>query len=389
MRIVIYSVVLNQHQAPLSDKLWELTNHEFIFVELTNLNDKKGGTEDYSKRPYLLKAWENEENYNLAMNLCTTADCCIFSGIESLPFELKRMKINKLSFEMSERWFKKGLVSICSQRLWKWLITYYKENWKKKKLYKLCCSAYCANDHYKLLTFKDKCYKWGYFTQISNYHHNFTQSGVDNRTLKIMWCARFIDWKHPEIPIKLAKKLKDYFIGKMESDYYSSFHLNMFGDGKLRSKIELMAKDLSVSDFISFHGNIPNKDIHEHMRNHDIFIFTSDRSEGWGAVANEAMSEGCILVGSDKIGSIPFLVKDRINGFIFKDQDINSLFDAIKEVISLGNKLTEISYNAYLTIHDLWSPQMAAQSLISLIEGIEKGEYNPIKSGPCSKIITK
>ena len=79
MKIVTYSVVLNQHQAPVADELWELTNHQFVFVELVNLGDAKGGTEDYSKRPYLLRSWESDEKHNKAMELARTAACCIFS----------------------------------------------------------------------------------------------------------------------------------------------------------------------------------------------------------------------------------------------------------------------------------------------------------------------
>lgn len=87
---------------------------------------------DYSKRPYLLQAWKSTENYQIAMSLCISADCCIFSGIESLPFEIERMKHNKLSFEMGERWFKKGALSLLSPRLWQWLFSYHKGIEKEK-----------------------------------------------------------------------------------------------------------------------------------------------------------------------------------------------------------------------------------------------------------------
>lgn len=389
MKIVFYSVVLNQHQAPIADELWKLTNHEFVFVELINLGDMKGGVVDYSKRPYLLKAWENEENYKVAMELCISADCCIFSGIESLSFETERMKHNKLSFEMSERWFKKGIFNLLSPRLWKWLFEYYKGRWKYKDLYKLCCSAYCASDHYKLLTFKSKCYRWGYFTRVPESFQHTNRSGSDSHELRIMWCARFIDWKHPEIPIKLAAKLKDYFSfedKRQKTSYYSSFRLDMFGDGELLSRTKSLAQKLDVADRVLFHGNMPNDIIRDSMRNHDLFLFTSDKGEGWGAVANEAMSEGCVLVGSDKIGSVPFLVEDGINGFTFKDKDVESLFEVILKVISYGERLAVISHNGYLTMNKHWSPQVAAQSLMTLIEGIERGDYCSIEYGPCSRI---
>ena len=166
MRIVVFSVVLNQHQAPISDELWEITNHNFTFVELLNLRDKKGGTEDYSKRPYLLRSWESPETFNKAIELARTADCCVFSGVDSIPFAKVRMSLGLLSFDMGERWLKRGWKGFASPRLLKWLSSYYLGRWNKKPLYKLCMSAFAAADQYKLGTFNSRCYKWGYFTQV-------------------------------------------------------------------------------------------------------------------------------------------------------------------------------------------------------------------------------
>ena len=125
MKLVFYSVVLNQHQAPVADELWELTGHQYAFVELTNLSDTKGGTEDYSKRPYLIRAWENQDSFQQAMNLAKHADCCVFSGVDALPFQKERMRLGLLSFDMGERWLKHGIKSLASPRLVKWLMAYY------------------------------------------------------------------------------------------------------------------------------------------------------------------------------------------------------------------------------------------------------------------------
>ena len=168
MKIVVYSVVLNQHQAPIADELWELTNHQFVFVELANLGDMKGGTEDYTSRPYLIRAWASPEAYTRAMELARTAECCVFSGVEALPFQKERLKEDLLSLEMGERWLKRGFKSLASPRLWKWLMAYYLNGWRNKPLYKLCCSAFCAGDHFKMGTFYNKCYKWGYFTKVDS-----------------------------------------------------------------------------------------------------------------------------------------------------------------------------------------------------------------------------
>ena len=165
MKIIFYSPILNNHQANVADELWELTGHSYCFVELANLQGehRKGDTHDYSSRPYLLRAWESEEARERAMELARTADVCVFSGVQALPFQRERLKLGLLSFDMSERWLKRGLVNLFSPAIFKMFLAYYLGGWKHKPLYKLCCSAFAAGDHRKLGMYSGRCFKWGYF----------------------------------------------------------------------------------------------------------------------------------------------------------------------------------------------------------------------------------
>ena len=376
MKLAFYSVVLNHHQAPVADEFYKLLGDEYCFVELINLGDTKGATDDYSKRPYLLRAWESTESLKKAMELARTAECCVFGGTDALSYEKERMKLGLLSFEMGERWLKQGIKSFASPRLWQWLKTYYLGGWNNKPLYKLCCSAFCSIDHYRLGTFKGKSYKWGYFTSISEDYSYFSKfQGVTNISASLMWCARFIDWKHPELPIHLADRLRKNGI---------SFTLDMYGDGIMREALEQKSNELGLSDCVKFHGNIPNDQIHQAMQEHNIFLFTSDRGEGWGAVANEAMREGCLLIGSDEIGAVPYLVKDGENGLIFKSRDLDSLYEKVDWAIEHSDVCLNIREAAKQSMKNVWSPENAAMSLLKLIDNLKQGKDTPFDKGPCS-----
>ena len=76
MKLVFYSLILNNHQANVADELWNLTGHNYYFVELANLQaeHRKGDSYDYSDRPYLLRAWQSKKNYSKAMELAQTAE---------------------------------------------------------------------------------------------------------------------------------------------------------------------------------------------------------------------------------------------------------------------------------------------------------------------------
>ncbi len=379
MTIVFFSNFINHHQANVADELYRLTEGNYTFVELCPIYDwlLKGGYSNLSSRPYVLQAWKNQENMDKAITLLYSADVALFSCPEAWKYEVLRAKTGKLTFDVSERWFKRGLLNLASPRLLKYF-WYYHTVFAKHNVYKLCSSAFACNDHYKLHSFKNKCYKWGYFTKVDS---NFTVEALPDVSTSgtlhtLMWCARFLRWKHPEMPIQLAARLK-------AKNY--KFKLAMYGSGVELEKTKRLAKSLGVDDVVSFMGNMPNEEILKVMRQHDIFLFTSDQNEGWGAVANEAMSNGCAIVASDSIGSIPFLVKDGENGCVFKSCDLDSLCNKVEYLLDNDSKRQSIAKNAYYTMRDIWSPRNAAMNFLKLVDDLQNSKGISIEEGPCSK----
>lgn len=390
MKLVFFVNCLNHHQQPVADELYSILGDGFRLVETENNRGQsnKGSDEDFSQRPYLIKAWESEVSYNKAKEMAVNSDVAVF-GANSLEFEVLRMKSSsKLSFEMSERWLKRGWLNLLSPRLLKnqW---YYHTLFYNKPIYKLCSSAFCAGDQYKLRSFKGRCYKWGYFPALSS-HEAENCCGIEANNIRIMWCSRYLDLKHPEMPVLLADRLK--------SKGYT-ITIDMFGGGDYEKDTKNFAKELGVDDIVSFRGNIPNHLLMEEMRKHDIFLFTSDKNEGWGVVANESMGNGCALVASDAIGSAMFLIKDKVNGMLFKSPSVksslnkpdidslNSLSDKVECLLQNVELLNSIRKNAVKTIKKEWSPKNAAINLLQLIDDLHNGKESSIVSGPCSKAL--
>lgn len=377
MKLVFYSVVLNHHQACVADEFYALLGIDYCFVELKDNHDNKGGSEDYSKRPYLLRSWESKVNYQKAMLLAKTADVCVFSGFESLSFQKERLKYNLFSFDMGERWLKRGLINLLSPRIMRLFFEYHIKGWGRKPLYKLCCSAFASLDHYRLHTYQGKCYKWGYFTAV-DYNLDVDKLRAESRhmsTISIMWCGRFLDWKHPDLPVFMAANLKGMGY---------KFVVDFYGCGKEESKTKQLVDQYKLNGYIKFHGAQPNEIIIQGMKDHDIFIMSSDQNEGWGAVANEAMANGCVLVASDAIGSAPYLINDGINGLLFKNCNESSLTNKVEWLIKHPIEMKQIQRNAYLTMRDLWSPRNAAKCLLQLIPDLLAGRGTSIIEGPCS-----
>lgn len=390
MIITFYSNFLNHHQVLIADAMYGLLGANFHFVATLPRNEKelKGG-EDYSNRPYCILAGESEEAHKQAALCAGSADVCVF-GACSQEFAVIRAKKNPhgLSFECGERWLKRGVLNVLSPVLRQWWLNYM-HYYRKANFYKLCSSAFAAHDDELLGCYKGRHFKWGYFTEVPSEVSNFKfhDSGKSNETLskkeeksecaiRLMWCARFINWKHPELAIECAKRLKADGI---------KFELHMYGDGPMRESLMKKTESLELRDVVSFHGNVLNSEIQQAMRNSDIFLFTSDRQEGWGAVANEAMSNGCVIVGSNKIGAVPYLVKNGVTGMIFRSCDLDSLYEQVKYLLDNPNVRKQIAKAGRESMVKLWCPANAAKSLLQLIEDIQAGHETSIIEGPCSK----
>ncbi len=389
MNIAYFGNTLNRHQVYVADVLYDLTNGEYTYVETvppTIENSSMGKAK--IERPYVLPAYKDSKSYALALKLARECDVAIF-GADSLSFEVERMLLdNRLSFEVSERLLKRSWYNIISPSLLKRMWYFHSRGWSKKFLYKLCASAYGANDQYALHSFIGKCYKWGYFTNVEDFDINVLLSERYNNgkfseskmgIVSIMWCGRYLSWKHPELPVYLAQKLKEKGF---------SFILDMYGSGRLLERTKQLATKLKVEELINFYGSVPNDVVLNAMRSHSIFLFTSDRREGWGAVLNEAMANGCAVVASDKIGAAPFLIKDMVNGCFFKSGSIDSLLNRVLFLLNNPNKCRDISFEAYHTMHELWSPKIAAHNLFKLsCYLLNHDEEEHILMGPCSKAL--
>lgn len=181
--------------------------------------------------------------------------------------------------------------------------------------------------------------------------------------------------KHPELPVLMAEKLRQKG---------HRFVIDFYGSGEEEASTRALASHLGLEDCIHFLGAVPNEQVLQAMRQHDIFLFTSDSNEGWGAVANESMSQGCALVGSDAIGSVPFLLKHRENGMIFKSCNVESLTEQVEWLLNHPFEMNRIQQAAIETMQNVWSPKQAARNFLQLVNDLQNNRECSVKDGPGS-----
>ena len=375
MTISFFSNHFNHHQSPVADLFYEALGEDYHYVEFEPMPQwmLNGGFDATVTRPYLIRAHESESAMKEAKRLMDESDVVIV-GHAPTSWVNRRKSADKITFDYNERWFKKPIERIDPRRVKNIVLNYAR--FRKKRSYMLCASAFTARDVHSVFCFPNKTYKWGYFTKVDAVDVDEKFKSFSSRTVNMMWVSRFLDWKHPELPVLLAYRLKQKGF---------SFHIDMFGSGVEFDKTVSLANKLNVLDVVSFKGNSPNEQILEEFRMHEIFLFTSDRGEGWGAVLSEAMANGCAVIAGDEIGSAPYLVKDGENGHLFRSKDINSLTEKTEDLLSNREKRLLFAKKAQETMTKVWCPKVAAERFLLLAESLLNNQEVIFKEGPCSK----
>lgn len=372
MKVVFISNYLNIHQKPFADAMFSLLGEDWTFIETSTINEtrkKLGWT--YEGAPYLKRTYTSEKDLEECQNLIDSADVVI---IGAAPNKLvkKRIKSGKLLFRCRERPLKKGM------QIYKYLPRFFL--WQRndpfwKPIYMLCASAYTASDYRKFGMFIGKSYKWGYFPEVRRYS-DIDALIAQKRQNSLLWVARLIDWKHPEAPIEIAKRLK--------KDGYD-FTLNIIGNGELEDSLKSKICENDLEDRVHMLGGMSPEKVRGYMEQSEIFLFTSDEKEGWGVVLNESMNSGCAVVASYAIGSVPFLLRDGENGLIYNDGDLDDLYNKAKWLLDHPKECRMYGRRAYESLTDAWTPEIAAKRLLTLIEQLQKSKKCELfEDGPCS-----
>lgn len=370
MKILFCSNYFSHHQRPLSDALDELTEHNYFFLAHREMDTERktlGWGQDLA-RPYVGMPTDGDIQKKLEdLDVLITG---------SFPEKLTTdyAKYAKLFFRYSERPLKTGNPALkYIPRFLRW----HRRNPPWRKTYMLCASAFTAGDYAKFGLFRGRCYKWGYFPETIRYPSIDELINCKANTT-ILWCGRFLNWKHPDDVLEVAKRLRD-------ADY--RFQIKMIGTGEMEQELKYRASETGLLDEnVRFLGAMSPEAVRRHMESAGICLFTSDRQEGWGAVLNEAMNSGCAVVASDAAGATPYLVNDGVNGSVYHSGNIQELYEKVRRLLENTTMQYSFGKAAYLTITELWNAEVAAKRFLQLSQALLDGTDTSqlFTDGPCS-----
>ncbi|MBQ2802463.1 MAG: glycosyltransferase [Lachnospiraceae bacterium] len=368
MRICFVSNYINHHQIPFCNAMYQETKGEFVFIQTEPMEEERVqmGWQEKERPDYVHCYYEEPEWCRQQMLDC---DVMLFGGCDDESYVQERLSSGKMLIRYSERLYKTGQWKAISPR---GLLKKYKDHtrYKKAPVYLLCAGGYVASDFHIIRAYKGKMFCWGYFPETRHYDwqelleaKGYEQDG--RKVAYLLWAARFIDWKHPERALEMARTLKGRGI---------PFHLDMIGGGSLEPVIEDMIRSYELEDQVSLLGYKTPTEVRAFMEKADIFLMTSDRREGWGAVANEAMNSGCVVVADHMPGAVPFLIRSGVNGCVYPTREPKKLGMMVEQLIIDEERRRELAQNAYETIVTHWNAENAATKLMELIKELMAGK---------------
>lgn len=374
MNIVFVSNYFNHHQYSLSENFYHITGGEYTFIATGKMRNERKALGYKEETPeYVMKSYINEQTYEQCLKIINEADVVIAGSCPERMIQ-KRIRENKLTFRYSERPLKN------KQHKWKYIWNFIKFNIKNprnKNLYMLCASAYTAADYAKFCLYNNKAFKWGYFPSVLKYDIEDLCRKKEKRS--IVWVGRMVNWKHPDDVIEVAKRLKEE---------QESFRLYMIGIGEMEQEIRNKVDLYGLSEQVILTGAMSPENVRKYMENSEIFLFTSDFQEGWGAVLNEAMNSGCAVIASHSCGSVPYLIENEKNGYIYQFGKNEQLYINLKRLLNNPEECRNIGMESYKTIINEWNAEIAAKRFCELVENIDSGKKEILYDhGPCSKAL--
>lgn len=380
MKIAFFSNFLNHHQLPLCREFCKKEGVEFIFVATEPIEQDRldmGYENMNEKYDFVLRAYEGGSSLQKAEDLARECDVMIF-GAAPLSYLEIRMATNKPAFYFTERLLRKGywrrFIPTTRQKINAGYVQY-----KDKPLYILGASAYTSYDLNLCGFDPEKCFKWGYFPEVRDCEvDQLLQKKRENSRVEILYAGRLLNLKRALDTVKALNLLVKKGI--------TNFRFTIVGDGEQKPQIEQYVKKHHMEQHIRLLPFVPAKEVRQYMDQSDIYVFSSNMFEGWGAVMNEAMDSACAMVVSHAVGSAPYLIENGKNGLIYPCGNVKRLADVLESLISDASYREALAQEAHRTITREWTAEIAADRLLQLNAALEEGNATDLFSdGICSR----
>ena len=123
--------------------------------------------------------------------------------------------------------------------------------------------------------------------------------------------------------------------------------LNILGDGEDKEKLQSKIKEYNLQDRLILKGKVSN--VEDYYKNSSLYVMTS-RFEGLPMTLLEAKSYKMPIVSFDCPTGPSEIIRNNINGYLVKANDIKEMSNKVNSVLLDDKKLKKFSDKAELDI---------------------------------------
>jgi glycosyltransferase involved in cell wall biosynthesis len=244
----------------------------------------------------------------------------------------------------------KKLIELCSQinKAWcfwgerpgysrlGWLSTWYRQ-WKLAQLHNTQVPIWgmgnWAVEQYRR-EFGDlrQYFNFPYFSDLSRFQGSLSTKPAIDRTRVFLYSGALIHRKGVDLLAAAFSLLADEF---------PDIQLHLLGDGELKSDLE--QKLTKYRHRVKFLGFQSWEKLPIYYQQADILCVPS-RHDGWALVVPEGLAAGLPVIGTNHTGAALELIKDRQNGWLIPTNNLQALYQAMKQAAMLSDgELAEYS----------------------------------------------
>lgn len=179
------------------------------------------------------------------------------------------------------------------------------------------------------------------------------RSHFGNGNVNIVFIGRLTTVKKLDQVLKAVAKLKEKGV---------NLNVTFVGDGAERQKLETLSKELNLDNVWFYGACYDEKQIGQLLYNADLCVSPGNV----GLTAMHAMSFGCPVVSHNNFAKqMPEFeaIEEGKTGTFFKENDVDSLAEAIKNWINTCNDREAVRQACYKVIDEKYNPHIQIETL--------------------------
>lgn len=140
---------------------------------------------------------------------------------------------------------------------------------------------------------------WGYFVEKAKQACE-ARSDVERSPLRVLWVGRLLRLKRVDTIIRAVRAIV--------TERTAGIVLDIYGTGPDEERLRNCVDGCGS---VQFHPSVSIAEVRTLMRAHDVYVFSSNGLDGWGAVVNEALEEGMHVLGTYEAGGSATMLSDE------------------------------------------------------------------------------